>query len=74
MRMAKNRFVRQEEIIIMFNFISHRAEILASLVFAVRADIKDVKGLTAISFLGYLTRQQDSTFLIILAVPNNADF
>ena len=39
----------------MFNVISHRAEILVSLVFAVRCQ-PDAKGLTAISFPGYLTR------------------
>ena len=43
----------------MFNIISHIAEILVSLVFAVRADSRhqrDVKGLTAIPFPGYFTR------------------
>ena len=46
-------------ITIMFNVISYRAEILLSLVFAVRADTNrhqpDVKGPKAISFPGYLT-------------------
>ena len=46
-------FNLHQYIIIMFNVISDKAEILASLVFAVRAGIK---GLTAISFPGYLTR------------------
>ena len=61
---------------IMFNVISHRAEILLSLIFAERADINQMsKGFKAISFLGFLTRQycskQENT--IILAAHDNAD-
>ena len=56
----------------MFNVISHRAEILLSLVFAVRADINQMsKVWHQYPFLG---TQEDITFLIILAVPKNADF
>ena len=43
-------------IIIMFSVISHRAEILISLVFAVRVDINYMSKVSAISFPGYLTR------------------
>ena len=56
----------------MFNVISNRAEILLSLVFAVRADINQMSKVSQqYPFLG---TEQDSIFLIILAVPNNADF
>ena len=57
-------------IIIMLNIISHGAEILVSLVFTVKADINQMSKVSQqYSFLG---TSQDSTFLIILAVPNNA--
>ena len=56
----------------MFNVISHRAEILLSLVFAVRADINQMSKVSQqYPFLG---TQEDITCLIILAVPKNADF
>ena len=56
----------------MFNVISRRAEILVSLLFTVRADINQMSEVSQqYPFLG---TQQDSTFLIILAVPNNVDF
>ena len=59
-------------IIIMFNFISHRAEILVSMVFGVRADINQISKVSPqYCFLG---TQQGSTFLIIVVVPNSADF
>ena len=57
MMMMMMRMMMMMMMMIMFNIISHKAEILVSLVFAVRAGIKaDVKGLAAISFPGYLTR------------------
>ena len=57
---------------VMFNVISHRTEILVSLVFAGRADIDQMSKVSQqYRFLG---TQQDITFLIILAVPNSVDF
>ena len=43
-------------IIFMYSVISHRAEILISLVFAVRVDINFMSKVSAISLPGYLTR------------------
>ena len=52
--------------------IIHRAEMLVSLIFDVRADINQMPKVSQqYPFLG---TEQDSTFLISLAVPNNADF
>ena len=56
----------------MFNFISHRAEILVSLFFAVRADINQMPKVS--QQYPFLSTEKDNTFLIILAVLNNADF
>ena len=56
----------------MFNVICYTAEILVSLVCAIRADVNQMSKVSQqYPLLGI---QQDSTFLNILAVPNNADF